>query len=200
MMFESSVQRAVRAGLPLLSCWRQISQVASAFEIDLRCLDNLSDRWHEAVMALDVVIRHTIGMTPSMITLEVCMTQRLVSLRPKALVPLLCRALPLLIPDALWRIQAKIFPPQRGCPQIGGSAEAWSGYHQSLRPAQAGLTLSMESATASFIGHMSLVEYFCRELRMQGPLDLRHLPRQDVRRLPSPSSALVACMCTARDG
>lgn len=49
----------------------QVSQVASAFEIDLGCLNNLSDRWHEAVMALDVVIRHTIGMTPGMITLEV---------------------------------------------------------------------------------------------------------------------------------
>ena len=48
-----------------------MSQVASAFEIDLGCLNNLSDRWHEAVMALDVVIRHTIGMTPGMITLEV---------------------------------------------------------------------------------------------------------------------------------
>jgi hypothetical protein len=41
----------------------------------------------------------------------------------------------------------------------------------------------MEAATAGFIGHMNLVEYFCKELRMQGPLDLRNLSSQDVRAL-----------------
>lgn len=80
------------AGLPLLRRRRQVSQVASAFEIDLGCLNNLSDRWHEAVMALDVVIRHTIGMTPGMITLEVCVLQNARSSRSaQALVPLFCR-------------------------------------------------------------------------------------------------------------
>ncbi|CAD7705067.1 unnamed protein product [Ostreobium quekettii] len=65
---------------------------------------------------------------------------------------------------------------------LGGGAEAWVGYHQSLRPCQFGLVLNVDSAATGFIEPDNLVEFIRKVLGMQ-PNRIGHLQPREYRKL-----------------
>lgn len=56
-----------------------------------------------------------------------------------------------------------VFPAAAQAQPLGQGVECWTGFHQSVRPTQSGLTVNVDRAFAAYYRHMSLFE-FCNEL------------------------------------
>lgn len=59
--------------------------------------------------------------------------------------------------------RGSIFNTDQGrAPVLGGGAEAWKGYSQSLRPSQGGLTLNVDMACTAFLESKPVLEYLAK--------------------------------------
>lgn len=58
---------------------------------------------------------------------------------------------------------SNVFPTTARAQQLGQGVECWTGFHQSVRPTQSGLTVNVDRAFGAYYRNMPLLE-FCNEL------------------------------------
>uniref|UniRef100_A0A646QFB5 Argonaute-2 n=1 Tax=Hemiscolopendra marginata TaxID=943146 RepID=A0A646QFB5_9MYRI len=71
-------------------------------------------------------------------------------------------------------IGRSVFPDVRNVQDLGGGAEMWRGFYQSLRPGQwKTLQLNLDVSNRSFYKEQSMLEFICELFRLRGEDDLR---------------------------
>jgi len=64
--------------------------------------------------------------------------------------------------------------------QISGGAEVWTGFYQSLRIGQAGLTFNTDLAVSAFMRSMPLMDYICEQMKFR---NAQEIERANIRNL-----------------
>ncbi|WVZ62233.1 hypothetical protein U9M48_011999 [Paspalum notatum var. saurae] len=148
----------------LLSEFLQFSE----YKVTIRCVSRANlhhlqqflhgqprDSPHAAIQALDVALRES----PSLKYISVPFLH---SLFQQDLVLLE-------LPTIYVTVSRSFFCKQFGSDKIGGGLEYWSGYYQSLRPTQMGLSLNIDVCSTAFYKSITVVQFVKECLGVRNP-------------------------------